>query len=234
MALPVAILVLPAHFELRAALLAFAGGAIGGLGLIVFYRAMQMNLIGVVAPVTAVVAASLPTATGLLSGERLHIGQLIGIAVGLVAIALINGGGTTATASARLAVGLAIFAGVTFGIFFILFHQASSAGVTAFVSGRLGSACSAVVFALVSRVSPVPRRGALPLLLLGGTLDGTGVVLYLYATFHGLLSLSALLTSFYPAFTVLCARVFLHERMSIPQVAGAGLAVGAVVLLAAT
>ena len=68
---------------------------------------------------------------------------------------------------------------------------------------------------------------------MGGTLDGAGVVLYLYATFHGLLSLSALLTSFYPAFTILCARVFLKERMTTIQAAGAVLAVVAVALIAA-
>ena len=68
---------------------------------------------------------------------------------------------------------------------------------------------------------------------MGGTLDGAGVVLYLYATFHGLLSLSALLTSFYPAFTILCARVFIKERMTKIQAAGAVLAVVAVALIAA-
>lgn len=233
-ALPFAILVLPVRFDLTAALFGFAGGAVGGLGLVVFYRSMQMNLIGVVAPVTAVVAAGIPTAVGLIGGERLHPGQVAGIGVGLVAIALINGGGRAATAGARLAVGLAILAGVGFGLFFVLYHQASHAGLTAFVSGRLGSAMAALVFALVSRVSPIPRRGALRLIGFAGTLDGIGVVLYLYATFHGLLSLSALLTSFYPAFTVLCARVFLHERMTVVQVVGAVLAIAAVVMLAAT
>ena len=233
-ALPFAILVLPVRFDLTAAVFAFAGGAVGGLGLVLFYRAMQMNLIGVVAPVTAVVAAGLPTAVGLIGGERLHAGQVAGIGVGLIAIALINGGGRAGTAGARVAVGLAILAGVGFGLFFVLFHEASPAGLTAFVSGRLGSAMAALAFALVSRVSPIPRRGALPLIGFGGTLDGIGVVLYIYATFHGLLSLSALLTSFYPAFTVLCARVFLHERMSVVQIVGAFLAIGAVVLLAAT
>ena len=93
---------------------------------------------------------------------------------------------------------------------------------------------AAVCFALVSRVSPVPGRSAWRLIALGGTLDGTGVVLYLYATFHGLLSLSALLTSFYPAFTVLCARLFLHERLSPIQAGGAVLAIVAIALIAAT
>jgi len=231
-ALPFAILLLPMKLDLAAALLAFGGGAAGGLGLIAFYRAMALNLIGVVSPITAVVAAAPPTAVGLLGGERLHAGQVAGIAAGLVAIALLNGGGRTATEGARTAVGLAIVAGVGFGLFFILFHAGSHAGVTAFLSGRLGSASAASCFALITRVSPVPRRNSWGLIALGGPLDGVGVVLYLYATFHGLLSLSALLTSFYPAFTVLCARVFIHERLSSIQVAGVVLAIAAVALIA--
>lgn len=233
-ALPLAFLLLPLKVDPVAALLAFAGGAAGGLGLIAFYRAMAMNLIGVVAPITAVVAAAAPIAIGVASGEKLHLGQIAGIAVGLVAIALINGPGRPATKGARTAVGLAIVAGIGFGLFFILFHASSPAGVTAFVGGRLGSVAAALCFALISGVSPVPGRSAWRLIALGGSLDGVGVVLYLYATFHGLLSLSALLTSFYPAFTVLCARIFINERLSPIQVAGAVLAIVAIALIAAT
>src|SRR3989442_1420777 len=175
---------------------------------------------GVVA-VTAFVGAALPTAVGVMTGERLHAGEIAGIAIGLVAIGLINGVGRGSTRGTRTAVGLAVLAGIGFGLFFILFHAGSGAGVTAFVSGRVGSAVAALGFALVSGVSPLPRRGTWRLLAMGGTLDGAGVVLYLYATFHGLLSLSALLTSFYPAFTVLCARLFIKERMTAMQAAGA-------------
>lgn len=233
-ALPLAFWLLPTRPDFVAALLAFAGGAVGGLGLIAFYRAMALSLIGVVAPITAVVAAALPTAAGVMTGDRLHAGQFAGIVVGLVAIALINGVGRPSTAGARAAVGLAILAGVGFGLFFILYHAASIAGVTAFVSGRFGSASAALCFSLLSRVSPIPPRSAWKLIALGGTLDGSGVVLYLYATLHGLLSLSALLTSFYPAFTVLSARLFIHERMAPIQAVGAGLALVAIALIAAT
>ena len=234
-ALPLALWLLPFRLDAGAAVLALAGGALGGLGLIAFYRAMAMSLIGVVAPVTAVVAAALPVGVGLLfGGERLHLGQLAGIAVGLAAIALINGGGGEFSQGARAAVGLAILAGTAFGMFFILYHAASGSGATAFVAGRFGSALAAISFAVVSRVSFVPRREVWPLLGAGGSLDGFGVVLFLYATFHGLLSLSALLTSFYPAFTVLCARLFLRERMAAIQALGAVLALAAVALIAAT
>jgi drug/metabolite transporter (DMT)-like permease len=233
-ALPLAIWLLPARLDLISALFAFGGGAAGGLGLIAFYRAMALNLIGVVAPVAAVVAAALPTAVGVMTGDQLHAGQIGGIVVGFVAIGLISGGGRAASAGSRAAVGLAILAGIGFGLFFIFFHQGSGAGVTAFVSGRLGSVVAALGFALISRVSPVPRRSAWRLLALGGTLDGAGVVLYLYATFHGLLSVSALLTSFYPAFTVLCARLFINERLSAIQALGAVLALVAIALIAVT
>jgi len=233
-ALPLALWLLPSRPDLSAALFAFAGGVIGGLGLIAFYRAMALNLIGVVSPITAVVAAALPVGFGLVGGERLRVGQIAGIAVGLVAILLINGGGRTGGDGARAAIGLAILAGISFGLFFILYHYASSAGVTAFVSGRFGSAAAALTLALVTRVSPIPRRTTWRLIGIGGTLDGMGVVLYLYATFHGLLSLSALLTSFYPAFTVLSARLVLKERLNALQAAGAGTALVAVALIAAT
>jgi drug/metabolite transporter (DMT)-like permease len=65
-----------------------------------------------------------------------------------------------------------------------------------------------------------------------GTVD-SGVVLYLFATFYRVLSLSALLTSFYPGFTILCARLFTRERLSPPQAIGAAIGVGAVALIAA-
>jgi drug/metabolite transporter (DMT)-like permease len=233
-ALPVALWLLPVRWDLLAVVLTFTGGAVGGLGLIFFYRAMTLNLIGVVAPITAVVAAALPTLVGVLGGERLHFGQVGGIAVGLVAIVLINGPSREAATGARAALGLAVVAGLAFGLFFILFHAGSSAGVVAFLSGRVGSALASICFALVSGVSFIPRRTTWRLIGVGGAFDGVGVVLYLFATFHGLLSLSALLTSFYPGFTILCARLFTRERLTLVQAIGAALAVLSVALIAAT
>lgn len=235
MGLPFALWLLPFHIDTGGAAFGFGGGAVGGFGLILFYRAMAMNLIGVVAPVSAVVAAAMPVVIGVVvGGERLHAGQVVGIFIGLAAIALINAGGGAATKAARTAVGLAITAGVCFGLFFILFHQGSPSGVTAFVAGRFGSMAAALTFALVSRVSPVPSRSVVPIVALSGSFDGVGVVFYLFATFHGLLSLSAVLTSFYPAFTVLCARIFIGERLGPVQLGGAALAIVAIALIAAT
>ena len=233
-ATPLALLVLPLGWDVKAMAATFVGGMVGGFGLILFYRAMALGMVGVVAPITAVVAAGLPSAIGVIvGGERLHLGQAAGIGAGLIAIILINSGGGGARQGARQAVGLALIAGATFGLFFVLYHVGSSAGAAAFVTGRFGSGLVALTYATVTRVRIVPRSETFPLVGLAGLLDGTGVVLYLYATFHGLLSISALLTSFYPAFTVLCARFVLHERLSALQAAGAALAVVAVAAIAA-
>jgi len=231
-AVPLAFALLPHGWDVQAALEAFAGGAIGGLGLVGFYRAMSLNLIGVVAPITGFVAAALPVAVGLIGGDHLETWQVGGIAVGLAALVLINGPSRESAGNARLGVTLALFAGLAFGLFFILFHAASHAGVTAFVSGRFGSAAAALATAAATRTSPIVRRSAVRIIAIGGVFDGTGVVLYLYATHTGLLSVSALLTSFYPAFTVLCARLFTHERMTPLQALGAALAIVAIALIA--
>jgi len=231
---PFALLLLPLRWDIEAMAFTFAGGAIGGFGLILFYRAMALDLIGVVAPITAVIAAALPTAVGVFAGgERLHVGQGAGMVAGLLAIVLINAGGRASRRGGRSAVVLALIAGATFGLFFVFYHAGSSAGVTAFVSGRLASAAVAISYALITRVPVVPGRGSARLIGLAAVLDGSGVILYLYATFNGLLSISALLTSFYPAFTILCARFFLHERLTATQAAGAVLAVAAVAAIAA-
>ena len=92
--LPFALLLLPLRWDAEAAAVTFVGGALGGFGLILFYRAMAVGLIGVVAPITGVIAAALPTVVGVFAGgERLHIGQGAGVVAGLLAIILINAGG---------------------------------------------------------------------------------------------------------------------------------------------
>ena len=69
--------------------------------------------------------------------------------------------------------------------------------------------------------------GAWPALL-GGVGDGA----FLLATHHGLLSVSAVLTSLYPAFTVLLAALVLRERIHRVQAWGLALCGVAVVLVA--
>jgi drug/metabolite transporter (DMT)-like permease len=229
---PLAFLVLPTHWDGAALALAGAGGALGGAGLILFYRAISVTLISIVAPITGVVAAAFPCLVGILGGDRLRPWQLAGIIAGLAAIPLINGLSRRVDGRTRAGVSLSLIAGLAFGGFFVLLHDASSAGVPALLSSRAGSAALGLVVALAMRTNPLPRPPVRPLVAAVGAVDVLGVVLYLWATHNGLLSITALLASFYPAFTVVCARVFTHERLSTQQTAGAGLAIAAVAMIA--
>nr|MBA3431981.1 EamA family transporter [Actinomycetota bacterium] len=67
---------------------------------------------------------------------------------------------------------------------------------------------------------------------LAGMLDVTANVFYLLALRQGLLALVAVITSMYPASTVVLARVVLNERFQVPQIAGLALAVAGVALMA--
>jgi drug/metabolite transporter (DMT)-like permease len=230
--LPLAVWVLPTQWSLTAAGLAFTGGLVGGLGMVAFFQAMALNLVGVVAPIAGVVGAALPLLVGLAQGERLSGWQLGGVGAGLVAIALINGSGRWSDHRTPAGTGLAVLAGLAFGLFFVLFHAASFAGTTAFVSGRVGSSLAGIIAALVGGASFVPGRAARRLVVVAGALDGSGVLLYLYASRGGFLAVTALLASFYPAFTVIGARCFTNERMSRQQAVGAALATASVALIA--
>jgi len=98
--------------------------------------------------------------------------------------------------------------------------------VTAFVSGRFGSAAASLVTALVLGVSPIARRGVLGIIAIGGVFDGTG--LFLPLRHHtGLLSVTALLTSFYRRSP--CSALASHARAhDAASGLGAGLAVVAI------
>jgi uncharacterized membrane protein len=69
------------------------------------------------------------------------------------------------------------------------------------------------------------------LALLSGTLDAGANVLYFLAVHNGMLSLAAVLTSLYPAITVLLARVAYSERLRAVQRVGMAVAVAGVALV---
>ena len=60
-----------------------------------------------------------------------------------------------------------------------------------------------------------------------------GTILYFFATHEGFLAVTAVLTSLYPAVTIVLARTLLGERLTRLRLAGLALAAGCVALIAA-
>ena len=216
------------------------GGVVGGIGVLLLYRGLAVGTMSVVAPITAVLAAAVPVAFGLVDGERPSAAALAGIPVALVAIALLardpdDEGPADAMSPAVLL--MAFGAGLGFGLFFVGLDKASDdSGMWPLVAGR---SASVALFALIAlfvtstRVgSRAAREGTTPrMLLLCGLCDSGANALFLLATHQGLLTLVAVLGSLYPASTVVLATTLTHERLARTQVVGVVLALVAVVLI---
>jgi drug/metabolite transporter (DMT)-like permease len=126
---------------------------------------------------------------------------------------------------------MAVLAGVGFGCYFIcLAGTDPDSGMWPVVLSRLASALLVVPLAAASGFVRMPRP-VFGLALLAGALDAVANVAFLLASRHGLLSLSSVITSLYPAGTVLLAALLLKERTGGVQRVGLGIAAAAVVLL---
>ena len=80
----------------------------------------------------------------------------------------------------------------------------------------------------------LPAPGARRLAAATGVAGGSGTILYFLATQDGLLAVTAVLTSLYPAVTIVLARVLLGERLTAVRLAGLALAAASVGLIAAS
>lgn len=235
--LTIAVLLVPDQVLLTEDLMRGAvAGIVGLFGIVLLYPGLAAGAMSVVAPVSAVGAAVLPLAWGLGQGERPGAVALLGVALALVAVALVS---TPANDEAVAAgrgreVGLALLAGAAFGVLFILLGDASDdSGLWPVFGARLASA-TLMTAVLLGRGRPprVPPVGTRALVAGAGLLDVAANALFVYAARAGLLSLVAVLSSLYPATTVVLARVVLHEGTDRRQQVGLVAALGGVVLIA--
>jgi drug/metabolite transporter (DMT)-like permease len=219
---------------LRTALLGVAGGISGMVGIVVMYSLMARAPMNVVSPVTAVLAAVVPTAFAVAVGERPRVTAWLGVAIGLIAVVLV--GRTPADhphgpVGARV-LALASLSGLGFGAYFICLARADhDSGLWPLVISRLTSAALIVPLARGRRVVQPLTGRVLGLALLAGVLDAGANLFFLLASRHGLLSLASVITSLYPAMTVLLAVALLHEHTGRLQRVGLALAAGSVALI---
>ena len=219
-----------------------AAGGVGGIGLLCLYRGLSIGRMSVVAPITAVGAAVVPVAWGLVRGERPGATALVGVVLAIVAVGLISRAAdevvddvhAPAPSGAPPSLALAIVAGIAFGsVFVLLAETGDDAGFWPLVAGRLTSITLLGIGGLAAKQSfALAGRSAFLPIAAAGVLDMTANALFLLATRQGLLALVAVLSSLYPASTVLLARVVLQERLLGVQLAGLGLAAAGVTLIA--
>lgn len=217
-------------------------GVVGAVGLVALYRALAGTAMGLVAPLTAVVAAGLPVVVAAFT-EGLPIPRhMAGFAAALAGVWFIaRGGASTAGMMVRPRdLLLPLLAGAAFGAFFILIDSVSDRAIYwPLVAARVASITFIASAILANRhflhtpVGAGPLRAQLPLILLTGVLETSGNVFFALATAAGRLDVASVLASLYPAGTVLLAWLILKERLAPWQWVGVAASLGAIVLIAA-
>jgi drug/metabolite transporter (DMT)-like permease len=211
------------------------GGVGSGTGTAFLYRGFARGRMGVVAPVSAVGAALLPATLAVATGERPSGIVWVGMAVALPGIWMVSREPAAIGAQASSAEGLldGVLAGLGFGLLFAALGQVpDGAGFWPVMGTQLVSLVAVTAAALALGGDPVPRLRADWWGLAAGLLATLAVVGFMLARQQGLLSVAAVLTSLYPAATVVLATVVLHERLHRGQSVGLLLCAACVVCVA--
>jgi drug/metabolite transporter (DMT)-like permease len=221
-------------------------GMSGALALYVGYRHAAFSVAG---PLSAVGAAGFSVLAGLLLGERPTALALTGIALALPAIVGVSASTRSASGPpadgapapepgaarrrAELGVTYGLVAGACFALLFIGLNEAGSgSGLWPVFSGQAVALAAVICVAACTRDLRLPEARGGGLAALTGLMGAPATILYFVATHHGLLAVTAVITSLYPAVTILLARVLLGERLTAFRLGGLVLAAASVSLIA--
>ena len=187
---------------------------------------------GLAAPVGAVVAAGIPALVGMITQGMPGRIALVGFVLAVVGLWLITRS-SEGSASDSSSLVLAALSGVGFAGFYLCIHQAGSGSPVwiASITRAGGLIATGSVVLWQGRVREVFTTGA------GwgawvGCLDSVGTMLFVFACQTGRLDQAVVLSSLYPAVTVILARVFLKEHFSPWRLAGLGAILAAVPMIA--
>ena len=209
-----------------------------------FYMALSRGGMGVSAAVSGLLAAAIPALVSSVIEGAPGAMRLAGFALAGGAIWLIAAGDSPEkdfpekARAAGSTMGLAIFAGVAFGIYFVALKMTNPLGLVMPMAIARGSSvvlCSAVlgVMGLVGNKNAGGTRWWAGWGWACGValLDTGGNVLFMAATRLGRLDVAAVLASLYPAGTILLAAWYLHERPTRRQSLGMVTALAAVAMI---
>jgi uncharacterized membrane protein len=218
----------------RTVLFAALAGIVGQSALGMFYRALAVGSMSIVAPISAT-GVTLPVVVGLATGDR--VGTLVGLGLlvtfaGVVLASREEALEEERAKGSRAAIVLALVAAAGFGCYFVFADVAADGSIMWLLAiGRLVSSPVVALLAWRRRAPLIPaRRDALQLLLVA-QFDLGATALYGVATTKGALSVVAVIGSLYPVATVLLARLVLHERITRTQAAGVAGALTGVALV---
>lgn len=200
-------------------------GFVGAFGLVTLFAGLSKGHAAAVAPAAAVFSGVFPLAVAVISGETLSglhwAGVLLAVPAILLCAWVANPGEVPL---GGLWYGVA--AGFGFGGYTILINLTSDAsGLLPLIPARVATMLAVGALALAHVWSVSSFQGSPRLIILGnGLLDVSGNVALLLALRAGSLARVSMAAAFYPAVTVLLARLVNNEQLVKRQMMGIGLA----------
>ncbi len=208
------------------------GNLIGVVGLAMLYQGLATGNTAVVAPVAGVVGAAVPVLLAFFTSGFPELGALIGFALAVPAIGFVTASGGAKVQSGNSGLRLAVLSGLAFGFFYVVMGQVKTGGVFGALS--IGRILALVVMLGILRlrrepfVNPLKNFAA----VVTGVLDSVGNATYMLANQNLRLDVAVILTSIYPAVTVLLSAFVLKEKVRLLQWIGVGMCVAAIILIA--
>lgn len=213
-------------------LVCIVGGALGALGITMLYRGLAIGRMGIVAPVTGVLAAVIPVVAGFVTEGVPPPPVLAGIVIAIGAVILVSR--VADGAGGRAGLVEALVSGTAIGLFGVAIAQLSEGDVFADLTViRLVQGVLVGAAVLLTRSAWRPGRSILPALVVIGVLDMAGNSFYLAAVQTGQLSIASVLSAMYPVTTVVLAAIVLRERVTRDHTIGIVLAGLAIALIGA-
>jgi len=209
-------------------------GVAGAVGLLSIYIGYAQARVGIAAPVAGVGAAALPALIDAFTGgEALGVFGIIGVIVGLVAVALVSmQSGGDENGSVRDSVLYGLGGAIGLGLLMVGLAQAGEdSGLWPLASSRAAGAASLLVVMLATRETLRVPRIVVPHIM-GIAFIGTAAnAAFMIASRIGSTAVAAVVTSLFPAFTVGWAVAIFGEQLRRVQVVGLLLALIAVALI---
>lgn len=214
---------------------AIPAGPIGIVAMFLLYRSLAVGTMSILAPISAT-GVILPVLWGLFFGDTLSGLNLLGIGIAILGsiMAVMETDKKRNTKKLTKGIGLALGSAVFVGFYYITMdmacthHPIWAAGIM-----RLSTVTLFIPFLLVKRVSVRIEKVHLPLILFMGVMDTMAAFCFALATSKGMLSQVAVISSLYPAVTVILSAVVAGERIRKIQSSGVVLAITGVMLISA-
>jgi drug/metabolite transporter (DMT)-like permease len=232
------IFLIPGELNSSSYLYGFFAAFFGVPAIALLYIALSRGPMGIVSPITALMAGFVPVITGLLRGDQVSGIGYFGMALAALSVILVSQEqkkdvGQRITISTLL---ICIASGTMIGAYLTVLGLApTNQGIwTSTVARWFGFLFVGVFFLLrLKSISKDENRQSFPwvLAIVAGIFDASANGVYQIATQNGTLAIVAVLASLYPAATALLARYVLHERLRLIQNVGVVLALGAAACL---